>query len=672
MSKQITGKDFVTPLFLLVICFFSFGLKLWQQGFYLDDWSALAAAKLLGLPNMPYYYLHDNRPLSAWTYQLFVPLLGYRPINWQIFAFLERYLTTLGMWWAFCGLWPQHRQRVTCAAVLFAVYPVFLQTPTAVTFHQIMLQYVLYFVSLGAMIRAVNAKKFGWLLHLLAIGSLATSLTLTEFYLGIELLRPVVLWLALSTYQGYKQRAIETIKNWLPYALLLGIYVVWRIYFMEVPIKDRNMPYMLYDLVRHFETTFPQLVKMVIEDMTTILFTTWQKNTAQLLRNIQQGVNLDEWLAALAGGIVAILYLLRQEHKTSSRRTWQIQALAVGAIAALLGPIPGWMIGRQSTSIAPYDDRFALASMFGAAIFIAALFDILIRPWVVKIVLLNLLAVVAIGSNLINANAYIGSWQKQRDFYWQLTWRAPYIQPLTAIWAADESFSYMGSWATSGAINLLYPKVEHPRYVMYWYFNIRDFDGRMDEFLNGTEIYYRHNTLEFDIPSTDTIGTYFEPQLGSCLWVMGAEHVNNMVIPEISRTTVAVSNLSRIGEQTTPGYPPPETFGQEPEHTWCFYYQKAELARQFSHWDKAIALWEEAQQKGFSPAYGVELLPFIESFAQSGDWEKAKSLSLQANSLAGSPQTMLCSLWQRIVQSTPPSPERETAFQAMRRELSCP
>jgi len=429
---------------------------------------------------------------------------------------------------------------------------------------------------------------------------------------------------------------------------------------------------MLYYLVHRFDTTLPRLIKMVIEDMTTIFFTTWQKNVMQMIRNLQQGVNLDEWLAALAGGVLAILYLIRQEHTTVSRRIWQIQALAVGAIAALLGPIPGWMIGRQSTSIAPYDDRFALASMFGAAIFIAALFDMLVRPRVVKIILLNLLTAAAIGSNLINANAYIGSWEKQRDFYWQLSWRAPSIQPLTAIWASDESFSYMGSWATSGAINLLYPKVEHPRYVMYWYFNIRDFDERMDEFLNGMEIYYRHNTLEFDIPSADTIGTYFEPQLGSCLWVMGPEHVDNMVIAEISRKAVAVSNLKRIEDRGTPGYPPVETFGQEPEHTWCFYYQKAELARQFSDWGRVTALWQEAQQKGFAPAYGAELLPFIEAFARNGQWAEAAALSKQANSMQDSPQKMLCSLWQRVMQTVTPSRERETAFQAVQQELSCP
>ena len=50
---------------------------------------------------------------------------------------------------------------------------------------------------------------------------------------------------------------------------------------------------------------------------------------------------------------------------------------------------------------------------------------------------------------------------------------------------------------------------------------------------------------------------------------------------------------------TTPS-PPPMLFGPEPPHTWCYYFQKADLARQRGDWDEVARLGDEARELGFA------------------------------------------------------------------------
>ena len=60
-------------------------------------------------------------------------------------------------------------------------------------------------------------------------------------------------------------------------------------------------------------------------------------------------------------------------------------------------------------------------------------------------------------------------------------------------------------------------------------------------------------------------------------------------------------------------------FGAEPEHDWCYYYQKATLARQRGNWDEIISLHEEASRKGLAPQDLIEWLPFLQAYANAGD-----------------------------------------------------
>ena len=72
--------------------------------------------------------------------------------------------------------------------------------------------------------------------------------------------------------------------------------------------------------------------------------------------------------------------------------------------------------------------------------------------------------------------------------------------------------------------------------------------------------------------------------------------------------------------------PVPNVFSPEPDHGWCYYFEKAELARQVEDWEKVVELGDEARRVGFAPADGTEWLPFIEGYASAGRYDEASAL----------------------------------------------
>jgi hypothetical protein len=120
----------------------------------------------------------------------------------------------------------------------------------------------------------------------------------------------------------------------------------------------------------------------------------------------------------------------------------------------------------------------------------------------------------------------------------------------------------------------------------------------------------------------------FSKQTGVCLHVMDSDH------PEISEKedplVAAVAPYSRIDRIITNSekvvVPDPELFGLEPEHGWCFYYQKAQLARQTKDWKQAAAWGDEALAHGFSPADPIEWLVFVQAFRYTDNENYQNSL----------------------------------------------
>jgi hypothetical protein len=280
----------------------------------------------------------------------------------------------------------------------------------------------------------------------------------------------------------------------------------------------------------------------------------------------------------------------------------------------------------------------------------------------------------SIGFQVLTLNEYRRSWIKQTDFYWQLYWRAPYIEPGTAILSAGEILPRMGDYPTSFALSTLYPESQNRDVLKYYFFNLEaDFATEIEDLRQGMALRKVAYSSVFQGDSRESLVISYDPENYECLWVLNPADREIRALPEITRDALPVSNLARI----QPGSPyarpvPEEIFGPEPAHTWCYYFQKADLARQEGDWERIVGLWEEAEARGYAPGNGVEYLPFVEGYAREGEWERAVELSLAAAKLPRVMEPALCATWQMIEQSSAESMEKQNALERIDAELHCP
>jgi len=333
------------------------------------------------------------------------------------------------------------------------------------------------------------------------------------------------------------------------------------------------------------------------------------------------------------------------------------------------------MTGRQVIS-GLYNDRFAMASMFGASLLIVALLEWFIRQRWQRVVILAVLMGLATGMHLRIGNTYAWSWTMQKRLLWQLYWRAPYIQPNTAILSEGEIFPYV---RPTYSINLLYLEPREAERLSYGFFIIgRDVTADITLDPEGRQINaeYRGFSQTFSSQSQESLVIHYKPPDTDCLWMMKPEDQRSpYFLPEIVRGSLHLSDLSRIqADPILDDYPPTDIFGKEPPHDWCYYYEKADLRRQSGQWDAIVSLGEEAAAKGYTPLNidsPHEWLPFIEGYAYTGDWETAVELSLASLDRDVRYRPTLCLLWQQINLVGPQGADNEQAYEQIYSTMQC-
>ncbi|HXQ36375.1 MAG TPA: hypothetical protein VN843_20345, partial [Anaerolineales bacterium] len=314
----------------------------------------------------------------------------------------------------------------------------------------------------------------------------------------------------------------------------------------------------------------------------------------------------------------------------------------VGFVSFVLGALPIWAIGRQ-ISAGGWNDRFALAPMLGASLMVVALLLWFVRPAGQKLIL-SFLLVFSIAAQVWSVNVYRHDWRTQRDYYWQLYWRAPALQSGTALFTFEQPSAFVTHYSDAGfALNVLYHYQTEDGSLPYWFF-VRRFHF---DYKPNMPIRYQLRTLEFKGNTSDGISV-MRPTEGACLRVLDTVYAGDPLFTEGQDILIPISNLSRImpGSESAP--PDPDIFGPEPVHQWCYFFERADLARQTKDWDTIVALHKQTQDEGLTPGFGAEYIPFVEAYAQLGDWKKAKDLTIIAHKQTRGLKKMLCANWSRL------------------------
>ncbi|HAW51016.1 MAG TPA: hypothetical protein DCX54_01625 [Flavobacteriales bacterium] len=125
-----------------------------------------------------------------------------------------------------------------------------------------------------------------------------------------------------------------------------------------------------------------------------------------------------------------------------------------------------------------------------------------------------------------------------------------------------------------------------------------------------------------------------QPSVNSCVHVInGMQSEYSPGEWDLIREVGPYSEIEHILVNETPHTPPTVVFGPEPAHGWCYYYQKADLARQRGEWEKVLEIGSQAFGQGFEPVDLIEWMPFLQAYALNGDVEHLRELSPVVNAV---------------------------------------
>jgi len=227
----------------------------------------------------------------------------------------------------------------------------------------------------------------------------------------------------------------------------------------------------------------------------------------------------------------------------------------------------------------------------------------------------------------------------------------------------NEELLFNADNSISAALNWIYDPDASADDISYaLFYPVNRLGGSLPSLQPNTPIIYNYTAGKFNGNTSDALAFYYAPPF--CLRLLDLDlDSNNRFILDFSlmREAAALSNPERILREPVSSMP--AFYGAEPSHGWCYYFQKAELARQFGEWDEVNRLAKEAFNLGEHFNNPVELFVFIEGYAHTGEWDEAVKLSKEARQVSKSyVDPLLCKLWKRIEAETISSEERSGAL----------
>jgi hypothetical protein len=541
---------------ILLVVALSYGTLLPWLGYYWDDWLVFTQDHLdLHIVEQQF------RPVLWAVRAATLGLLGVRPLSWHLLALLARGLVALAFWWTCSGLWPGRRFEVAVASFLFAVYPGFSGQPLAAIYSHILLQFAIHLASFAVMIRAVRRSRFQLPMAGLAVALCALSFLLSEYFMGLELLRPVLLYLAME-----RPRARAVLRWWSPYVALLAVYLVWRIAFLHAP-ERYDMSSVLADALRHPFLVLAIRVRIVLADLVRLGPMAWARLLgSDLLPNdwgSQRAVPFS-WVVSVATAIVAGAVL--RSHRSRDAETvdagiaWGREACFLGLAASCLGQLPFWLAGRE-IQLGTLFDRYALPAAVGSSLLAAGLIFLLLRTRPQQIACAAILVGLAAGLHVRNANHYRLDWAAQKTLFWQLSWRIPNLTcgARLLVPADDGAMDYTADHGLSVPVNWMFP---HRAGVC----DIRVRTVRSAAALAGLA------------GSRDNLAIAFRPP--ACLRVLRPDEPDWPSLSPLDRATASYSNPALVDlRDAGRAAVPTEVFGDEPVHDVCFQILRAEARR---------------------------------------------------------------------------------------------
>jgi len=655
---EILQQDSYFPLVLFILALVSFGILIPWLGLYSDDWHYFWLSYRLDY--IARFFVR-NRPYLGSVYDFINNILGPSPLQWQAALFLLKWTGVTALWFTLKKAFYDQKSMAKWVCLLFAFYPGNLILFQPLVFIVAVIQINLFFLSFLFSILAIQQPQRKILFISIALVTSLMNLIASEYFFFLELLRPFFLWLVLKPLvQKPKERFKRTLLAWLPYLLFFMGALVWR--FLYQATLSSHQAWVLQDLQKQPLNTLIDLGKEIVRSIYHLFITAW--NNPVLLDQIygpKQLIITLYFFGLLVGATIFlfVFFFKNRENKneeTNSPKTTSLMAGLIGLAGLFLGGLPIWLSKYTVDFGFHTENRFVIPFILGISLFLAGFTFVIFRDKLTRTFVLTLTIALGLGFQFLTVNLYRLETESLKIYYWQMQWRIPSMQTGIHFVSNPPPFNMEGENSLSAGINWIYGRNEAKKQIDYYlYFNPQRIPMELGDLVKGKPIQIGHQIGDFSGDQLHLLAYYYLPP--GCLKVLDpSQKESTMNIPPF---------VSEAAIQSEPELISPEIssinrerlyqlFGKEPDHSWCFYYEQAELARQFENWTEVSTLYTQVVDQKLVPAIAEEWLPFIEGLANMQDWQKAVDLSrtLTANSKGSQP--LVCNLWSRILKEVKP------------------
>ncbi len=647
--SRATDSDTAQVLFLFLISLIAHGLFIPWLGFYGDDWGFLWLSYQAKTPEL---LITKSRFFLPELYSLLSGFLPALPLPWHLFHLGMFVLSVINNWILQKMLWRGEPGKAVLISLLYVLYPGALMSMQPLTYWVYFFQFNLLFISFWLMLKSIESGKHKWLFTAISLILSAFNLALTEYLYFLDLLRvPILYFYILRNGTDAGSRKKNILKQYLPYLLVFMVISIIRLF-----NQSQLSGYYRVDtgtLLSNPVQTLIYLASRALTDIPRNGLTAWVQPIldAQLYENSGRiSIMLFSAVSLLSAGLL-FLFTFRSAEKKDHKQQDSFKIILFGLAGVVLSNIPFWLGNLHVDVGVGVFSRFSIPVAFSSAFLLYGLMDYFIKDTRWVSVLFSLIGALSIMMHLLTGNLFRKEWEHQNRFYWELAWRMPDITAgttilsnVTPVWMVTEN-------TLSAAINWIYMDEEPPVATIdyYLYYDLDKFLSEVPE-EKDTRFVRGHYAGVFSGDSSNVMVIFHQPP--ACLEVVNATWDRyNLDIPLHLRDTAQRYPLDLIlpegkAEESLSSKP---IFLAETRNNFCYYFQKGSLAAQQADWGSAVALWQEAQQRGFRPNHAAERIPFMQAFARTGQYEKAFDLSMEMLKISISYQPMVCSFWQEML-----------------------
>ncbi|MEW6286727.1 MAG: hypothetical protein AB1509_10910 [Chloroflexota bacterium] len=652
---SFASHPLAVPLLLLAVTFLAYGLFFWRLGFYWDDQPISWIRYQLGVEATTRYF-SDSRPAWAWLYQISGFLLPQNPAVWQLFGMFWRWAGVYVFYLVMAQLFPRRKEIAFFLALLLLVYPGFNQQWVSYVYSHffIVLFFLLFSWYLMLRGRTLPAMIFS-----------ALNLIMFEYFFLLEFMRPLILLMSIRKETlPLREKFTKVFKAWIPYIGVILLAVLYRALVYTHPGFGYSLT---EEVARAPLATLTQLIQHVLSSLWAAAGGAW----IQAFQFPTPAVNglrttlLYVLVVFMVGVLVILPRCTHQEQNADSTKHDARWLIGLGAVMLLLGGVPYWVTNLPVTLGFPAN-RALLSFMFGACFLLLGLLDLL--PPRVRYFAAVILVSLSAGRQFLWSVEYLRDWESQKNLFWQMTWRAPGIEPGTIV-LMNEELKFNADNSLIAPLNWIYAPQTRTRQVGYiLLYPTNRLGASLPALEPGLPVRYDFLAAAFEGNTSDALAFYYNPP--ACLRLLEPDlDPENRLIPaeSLMREASVLSNADRITAE--PQAVMPSLYFPEPPHGWCYHFQKADLARQLGVWEEVARLGDAAFQLDDYPNDPVERFVFIEGYAHVGRWEDAleySQVSYRVSKEYVGP--LLCQLWKRIEAETASSPESDALSQSKRSE----